>query len=169
MNTMRRGFTMVELIFVIVVIGILSSVAIPMFASSKDDAVAATCVHEFNQFNKEVQAAYIHSDGLEDFLSKRISDISNITLAAEANLKNGTPGGNGTRVHRWIRYICNGEQVGWIDPRINRNDNQVFEILMETQMKSNLRSPSSKKFYDIMAKQIGGASNGYYKVKITKL
>jgi len=35
---MRRAFTMLELTFVIVVIGILSAIAIPKFAATRDDA-----------------------------------------------------------------------------------------------------------------------------------
>ncbi len=35
---MRKGFTMVELIFVIVIIGILAGVAIPKLAATRDDA-----------------------------------------------------------------------------------------------------------------------------------
>jgi len=37
----RKAFTMIELIFVIVIIGILSAVAIPKFAMNKDDAMVA--------------------------------------------------------------------------------------------------------------------------------
>ncbi len=35
----RLGFTMIELIFVIVVIGILSAIAIPKFSATRDDAI----------------------------------------------------------------------------------------------------------------------------------
>ena len=38
---MRHGFTMIELVFVIVVVGILAGVAIPKFAATRDDAIIA--------------------------------------------------------------------------------------------------------------------------------
>lgn len=40
-QTNRKAFTMMELIFVIVIIGILSAVAIPKFAATRDDAIIA--------------------------------------------------------------------------------------------------------------------------------
>jgi general secretion pathway protein G len=36
---MKKAFTMIELVFVIVVIGILSAIAVPKFAATRDDAV----------------------------------------------------------------------------------------------------------------------------------
>ena len=35
---MRRAFTMIELVFVIVVIGILAAIAVPKFSATRDDA-----------------------------------------------------------------------------------------------------------------------------------
>ena len=37
----RNAFTMIELVFVIVVIGILSAIAIPKFAATRDDAIVS--------------------------------------------------------------------------------------------------------------------------------
>lgn len=39
MRNFHKGFTMIELVFVIVIIGILSAIAIPKFAATRDDAI----------------------------------------------------------------------------------------------------------------------------------
>jgi len=41
MKNKRKAFTMIELVFVIVVIGILAAIAIPKFAATRDDAIIA--------------------------------------------------------------------------------------------------------------------------------
>jgi len=41
MKKAKSAFTMIELIFVVVIIGILASIAIPRFAATRDDAVIA--------------------------------------------------------------------------------------------------------------------------------
>jgi len=40
----KKAFTMIELIFVIVVIGILSAIAIPRFSATRDDAVITKAI-----------------------------------------------------------------------------------------------------------------------------
>jgi general secretion pathway protein G len=72
---MRKAFTMVELVFVIVVIGILAGVAVPKFAATRDDAIiskgASTLAAVRNAIATERQKRILRGDFTE------ITDLSN--------------------------------------------------------------------------------------------
>lgn len=87
---MQKAFTMIELIFVIVIIGILASIAIPRLAATRDDAKVVKIVQS------GVQA--VHNLGIS-FASK--NDFSNYTIAqanqeAECFTLSATSDGNVT-------------------------------------------------------------------------
>ena len=56
---MKKAFTMIELIFVIVVIGVLAAVAIPSISATRDDAVLVKTMAEIRTATEEINAYYI--------------------------------------------------------------------------------------------------------------
>ena len=76
----RSGFTMIELIFVIVILGILASVAIPKLAATRDDAKMSAAATEVNTAISEITSFYV---GTGDFNISRPVEMSN-SLASNA-------------------------------------------------------------------------------------
>ena len=59
---MKKAFTMIELIFIIVIIGLLASVALPKLMATRDDAEVSQRMHGITSATNEI-AAYIVSSG----------------------------------------------------------------------------------------------------------
>ena len=74
---MKKGFTMIELIFVIVILGILASVAIPRLAGTRTDAEISATVANIRTLISDA-AAYYAVKG--EFAGAKWGDITNVSI-----------------------------------------------------------------------------------------
>ena len=85
---MKKGFTMIELIFVIVILGILASVAIPRLAGTREDAEISTAIGNLRTLLSDAAAYYAVKGNFSDAAGTGKAnwrDFTNVPLYAAAS------------------------------------------------------------------------------------
>lgn len=96
MTKAEKAFTVMELIFVIVIVGIVVSVVIPRLATTRDDAKVAFCVGDIGTFIHDL-AGYYTSQGQ---FSLNIKEMTNVGVYETTPItQNGSAGE--------YYYVCN--------------------------------------------------------------
>ena len=78
----RSGFTMVELIFVIVILGVLASIAIPKLSATRDDAKISKALTELGMLKTDL-SSYYTAHGT--YTVPVIKDATNVVLYTAAD------------------------------------------------------------------------------------
>ena len=88
---MKKGFTMIELIFVIVILGILASVAVPRLASTREDAEISATVANLRTLLSDANGYYVTKGYFVKGAEKaRWRDFTNVALRLQdGNLMQG--------------------------------------------------------------------------------
>ena len=94
---MKKGFTMIELIFVIVILGILASVAIPRLAGTREDAEISAALGNLRTLVSDANVYYVTKGDLKEKGSTtnyaKWSAITSVPLVSATDADTAITGG----------------------------------------------------------------------------
>ena len=164
---MKKGFTMIELIFVIVILGILASVAIPRLASTKEDAEIATTIANLRTLLSDASSYHVAKGNFDGAKWKELTNVSlkdnnGADIDATANAVGGQTflavnGKNCLQVAIW-ETITSTFFV--FKPIENNNDPVCGSVLASTPVKQILDSTIEAIAGDPLRGDCTGVSNG---------
>ncbi len=127
----RAGFTMIELIFVIVILGILGAVAIPKLTGIKDDAQLANANENICVNLKGSILAYSvrHGGSIADLNLSKYIDLENAGWMAKASTTVAVDGT--TAVISATNNLQPYNDTGGIVPFISKPSNNVYVYFLD--------------------------------------
>ncbi|MCR8712724.1 type II secretion system GspH family protein [Campylobacter sp. W0066.1] len=85
---MKKTFTIIELVFVVIILGVLAAVALPKFSTSKDEASTAQALGNLKTFINDISAYVLKNESLSSIAL--MSNVANIKNEDLSNLQNST-------------------------------------------------------------------------------
>lgn len=79
---MRKAFTILELVFVIVILGILAAIALPKMSSSKDEAEVSKSLNNLKTLINDISIYTLKNDHLSSIKTmSNVSGVENVDLS----------------------------------------------------------------------------------------
>jgi len=105
----KRGFTLVEIILVIVLIGIMAAIIVPKFAGQTDKAKIAATKANIETLRSAIRIYQGNNDGalpsaLSDLVTTYIKAIPEEAITPSSNVRNSNDGNGG-----WVYVSSSGE------------------------------------------------------------
>ena len=83
---MKNAFSMIELIFVIVILGVLAAVAIPKLSATRDDAKVSTLAHSIVTASNEVVSYALSQEAVDQNITNMSNVLTKIVSTDDARL-----------------------------------------------------------------------------------
>ncbi|MBZ7953206.1 prepilin-type N-terminal cleavage/methylation domain-containing protein [Campylobacter sp. RM9939] len=85
---MKKAFTILELVFVIIILGILAAIALPKLSSSKDEAEISKSLNNLKTLINDISIYALKNDALSTIKSmSNVSGVENIDLKDFSGIK----------------------------------------------------------------------------------
>jgi len=134
---MRAGFTMIELIFVIVIIGILASVAIPKLAATRDDAKISKMANAIQTAKSELASRIIATNDVPNDATDPVQAIKNYSnTIAEAVISNDANVTNTDNNTSTVTFIDKDSTTACKDLILHGNKS-TQNVIIEIKSKGN--------------------------------
>ena len=129
---MKKGFTMIELIFVIVILGILASVAIPRLASTRTDAEISAAVANIRTLIGDLSSYYAVKGSFTD---AKWGDVTNVPIRL----------GGGKAVESNTEVVTNARDDG----AVYLSAGGIDCIVIRVRDKDNTQTPARPAYIEI--------------------
>ncbi|AJC86971.1 type II secretion system protein [Campylobacter sp. RM16704] len=85
---MKKAFTIIELVFVVIILGVLAAIALPKFSSSKDEASTTQALGNLKIFISDINAYVLKNESLSSIAL--MSNVANVKNEDLSSLQNAT-------------------------------------------------------------------------------